>query len=133
MRRFAGAAIVAILACGVVEVAFGTGVAVGPSQQRAGAPGRGAAAAPALTVDPMWPKPLPSGLILGSVTGVAVDSQDHIWIVHRGGPSLTQGTENGLGTDPPTAELCCKPAPPVLEFDQAGNLVELVGRSGQRL
>ena len=36
--------------------------------------------------------------------------------------SLTARTENGLGTDPPTAEFCCQPAPPVLEFDPAGAL-----------
>ena len=72
----------------------------------------------AFQVDPLWPRPLPNGWILGSVTGVAVDSQDHIWIVHRGAASLTARTENGLGTDPPTAEACCRPAPPVLEFDR---------------
>jgi hypothetical protein len=32
----------------------------------------------------MWPKPLPNHWILGSVTGVAVDARDHVWIVHRG-------------------------------------------------
>ena len=39
--------------------------------------------APRFEVDPMWPKPLPHHWILGNVTGVAVDSHDHIWIVHR--------------------------------------------------
>jgi DNA-binding beta-propeller fold protein YncE len=88
-------------------------------------------AAPAYKVDPLWPKPLPNGWILGSVTGVAVDSQDHIWIVHRGAASLTARTENGLGTDPPTAEVCCRPAPPVLEFDQSGALVNSWGGPGE--
>ena len=78
---------------------------------------------PTFTVDPFWPKPLPNHWILGSVTGVAVDGQDHVWLVHLGMPSLTARTEAGLGTDPPTAETCCAPAPPVLEFDPAGNLV----------
>ena len=81
-------------------------------------------------VDPLWPKPLPNGWVLGSVTGVAVDEQDHVWIVHRGAASLTARTENGLGTDPPTAEFCCRPAPPVLEFDPAGNLVSSWGGPG---
>ena len=31
---------------------------------------------------------------------------------------------------PPTAETCCAPAPPVLEFDQAGTLINSLGRSG---
>ena len=99
--------------------------------QQRGAAARGSVAAPAFQVDPMWPKPMPNGWILGSITGVAVDAQDHIWIVHRGAPSLTARTENGLGTNPPTAELCCRPAPPVLEFDQAGNLVSSWGGPGQ--
>jgi DNA-binding beta-propeller fold protein YncE len=101
---------------------------------RMGAPGaqRGPAVPlPRLQVDPLWPKPLPNGWILGSVTGVDVDSRNHIWIVHRGADSLTPRTENGLGTDPPTAELCCRPAPPVLEFDQDGNLVSSWGGPGQ--
>jgi DNA-binding beta-propeller fold protein YncE len=87
--------------------------------------------APAFQVDPLWPKPLPNGWILGSVTGVAVDTQDHIWIVHRGAASLTARTENGLGTNPPTAELCCRPAPPVLEFDPSGTLVSSWGGPGE--
>jgi hypothetical protein len=92
---------------------------------------RGAAAAPAFQVDPLWPKPLGSGWILGSVTGVAVDSRDHVWVVHRGLDSLTAGTEAGTGTTPPTAEACCAPAPFVLEFDAAGALVSKWGGPGQ--
>ncbi len=88
----------------------------------------GSAQAPTFQVDPLWPKPLPNHWILGSVTGVWVDAQDHIWLVHRGLASLTARTEAGLATDPPTAETCCAPAPPVLEFDQAGTLVEPLGR-----
>jgi DNA-binding beta-propeller fold protein YncE len=87
--------------------------------------------APQFQVNALWPKPLPNHWILGSVTGVAVDAQDHIWIVHRGLDSLTARTEAGIGTDPPTAEVCCAPAPPVLEFDPAGNLVSHWGGAGQ--
>jgi NHL repeat len=82
-------------------------------------------------VDPLWPQPLPNGWVLGSVTGVAVDERDHVWIVHRGAASLTARTENGLGTDPPTAEFCCRPAPPVLEFDPAGKVVSSWGGPGK--
>ena len=81
-------------------------------------------------VDPLWPQPLPNGWVLGSVTGVAVDERDHVWIVHRGAASLTARTENGLGTDPPTAEFCCRPAPPVLEFDPAGKSRQQLGWTG---
>jgi hypothetical protein len=82
-----------------------------------------AAQAPVFQVDPLWPKPLPNHWILGSVTGVRVDAKDHIWLVHRGADSLAARMENGLGTNPPTAEFCCRPAPFVLEFDSAGTLV----------
>lgn len=87
-------------------------------------------AAPAFQVDPLWPKPLPSGWILGSITGVAVDAKDHIWLVHRGAASLSARQEMGLATDPPGSEFCCRPAPPVLEFDQAGTLVNHWGGPG---
>ena len=91
---------------------------------------RGSAQVPTFQVDPLWPKPLPNHWILGSVTGVWVDAKDHIWLVHRGLASLTARTEAGLATMPPTAETCCAPAPPVLEFDQAGTLVSHWGGPG---
>lgn len=84
--------------------------------------------APRFEVDPLWPKPLPNHWVLGSVTGVAVDSQDHIWIVHRGADSLGNNEKGGI-LNPPTG--CCVPAPQVLEFDQAGNLVSHWGGPGQ--
>jgi len=84
--------------------------------------------APRFQVDPLWPKPLPNHWVLGSVTGVAVDSQDHIWITHRGADSLGNN-EKGAILNPPTG--CCVPAPEVLEFDQAGNLVSHWGGPGQ--
>ena len=86
---------------------------------------------PIFQVDPFWPRPLPNHWILGSVTGVAVDAQDHIWLVHRGMDSLTARTEAGLATNPPTAESCCAPAPYVLEFDQSGRLLNSWGGPGQ--
>jgi DNA-binding beta-propeller fold protein YncE len=92
---------------------------------------RGAAPAPpSFTVDPLWPKPLPNHWLLGSVTGVAVDAQDHIWVVHRGYDSFTARTEIGAATNPKTADECCVPAPPVLEFDAAGTLVGHWGGPG---
>src|SRR5215208_3334783 len=89
-------------------------------------------AAPSFQVDPLWPKPLPNHWLLGSVTGVAVDAQDHIWVVHRGYDSMTARTEIGAATTPKTAAECCVPAPPVLEFDQAGNLVSHWGGPGDK-
>src|SRR4029079_4958614 len=89
---------------------------------------RGPAQAPRFQVDPLWPKPLPNHWVLGSVTGVTVDSQDHIWITHRGADSLGNN-EKGAILNPPAG--CCVPAPQVLEFDQAGNLVSHWGGPGQ--
>ena len=76
--------------------------------------------APMFEVDPLWPKPLPNHWILGNTIGVSADAQDNIWIIHRGG-SL-EPKEVYASTNPPGAS-CCLAAPPVLEFDQAGNLL----------
>src|SRR3954452_20530662 len=83
--------------------------------------------APRFEVDPLWPKPLPNKWILGQTIGVSVDAQDHVWIIHRAG-SLEPGEVHAT-TTPPTAQ-CCAPAPPVLEFDAAGNLVGHWGGPG---
>ena len=80
--------------------------------------------APIFEVDPFWPKPLPDHSVLGSTIGVGVDSRDHVFIVHRG--NLTERTEGGADADPPIGE-CCRAAPPVLEFDPEGNLVNAWG------
>src|SRR5438874_5927056 len=83
----------------------------------------GAAQAPTFQVEPLWPKPFPVAKhwILGSVTGVAVDAQDHIWVVHRGVDSL-QANEKGPTLEP-WASACCYAAPQLLEFDAAGTLL----------
>jgi hypothetical protein len=83
--------------------------------------------APRFEVDPMWPKPLPNHWLLGNVIGVTVDAQDHIWIVHRG--AALERMETYAAANPPAAE-CCAPAPPGLEFDEAGNLIGHWGGPG---
>ena len=89
------------------------------------------AQAPAFQVDPFWPKPLPNHWLLGSITGVAVDTRNHVWVVHRGAPSMTARTEIGLAANPPTAEACCLPAPQVLQFDPSGTVVSHWGGPGE--
>ncbi len=86
---------------------------------------QGAVEAPVFEVDPLWPRPLPNHWLMGSVIGVGVDSRDHVFVVHRPA-SLNARTEVGAAQDPPTGE-CCAPAPPVLEFDPEGNLVNAWG------
>ena len=80
-------------------------------------------------VDPLWPKPLPNHWLLGSTIGVFVDPQDHVWIIHRSSATLNNN-ERGAEITPPTGE-CCAGAPPVLEFDAAGNLLRHWGGPGQ--
>ena len=38
---------------------------------------------PVFEVDPSWPPKLPNNWVLGQTPGVAVDSHDHIWVLHR--------------------------------------------------
>ncbi len=79
---------------------------------------------PKFQVDPFWPKPLPHHWILGMVAGVAVDAHGNVWIVHR--PQTLAQKESYLTrgeTD------CCTAAPPVLEFDPAGNLLRAWGKA----
>ena len=71
--------------------------------------------APDFTVDRSWPKPLPNNWTLGPVSGVSVDKRDHIWIIHRVEPVKQAG---GV------------PAPPVIEFDAEGNVVQTWGGPG---
>ena len=96
--------------------------------------------APAFEVDPLWPKPLPNHWIVGPIVGLAVDSRDHVYILHIANGcaagqrvgihcGFTSRTEIGSATNPPTGE-CCTPAPAVLEFDPAGNLVSHWGGPG---
>jgi DNA-binding beta-propeller fold protein YncE len=82
--------------------------------------------APRFEVDPLWPKPLPNHWILGQTIGVWVDTDDHVWIVHRSSATLA---DNEKGLELKTSD-CCAGAPPVLEFDQAGNLLRRWGGPG---
>jgi DNA-binding beta-propeller fold protein YncE len=89
-----------------------------------------AQAPPKAEVDPFWPKPLPNHWIFGSITGVTVDSRDHVWVLNRGQASLNPRTESTLALPTPGAEYCCAPAPFVLQFDPAGGLVGHWGGPG---
>jgi len=114
---YAGAAFFALL------LAFSIGQAV--LQNKADAQAR-TVQAPMFEVDPLWPKPLPNQWLLGMAIGVHVDDQDHVWIIHRSSATLhanEKALELGVGE-------CCRGAPPVLVFDQAGNLVRSWGGPG---
>ena len=75
--------------------------------------------APSFQVDPSWPKPLPNNWTVGMVAGIAVDSRDHVWIVHRPTGAPAGDTEAGKQV-----------APPVIEFDPEGTVVQAWGGPG---
>jgi len=83
--------------------------------------------APMFEVDALWPKPLPNHWLMGSTIGIWVDEQDHVWIIHRNTGTLN---DNELALDKKVGE-CCSAAPPILVFDQAGNLIRSWGGPGQ--
>ena len=72
-------------------------------------------AVPVFEVDAAWPKPLPNKWAVGPVSGITTDARDHIWIIHRGEAVKQAGVT---------------PAPPVIEFDAAGNVVQTWGGAG---
>ena len=91
-----------------------------------------AAGVPVFQVDPFWLK-MPEKFFVGLTRGLSVDSQDHVWFAH----DTVEGNANpatkdvlGAAENPPLAE-CCIPAPPILEFDAAGNFVQGWGGPGQ--
>jgi streptogramin lyase len=70
--------------------------------------------APHYETDRFWPKPLPDRWVLGGLGGVCVDAQDHVFILNR--QDVIEGDLNGG-----------KLAPPIIEFDPAGNVVNSWG------
>ena len=85
---------------------------------------------PAFEWDATWPKPLPNDTwAIGPVVGVSVDRRDHVFIVHRVSALRKNERYIAAAQHPPTAD-CCVPAPPILEFDQAGSLVSAWGGPG---
>jgi hypothetical protein len=123
-----------------------------PASRALAAQGRTAAQAPVFEVDPFWPKPLPNHWVTGSTIGVSVDAQDNVWTIHR--PNTVEDNfraadimvgdargrddeaQPGAGASQQTPTKtpignCCKVAPPVLVYDQAGTLVKSWGGPGQ--
>jgi DNA-binding beta-propeller fold protein YncE len=88
-----------------------------------------APAPPTFIVNKLWPLPLPEHWVLGSITGIAIDQQDHLYVAQRAA-SVNTRTEAGLMTTPPSAEACCKTAPPILQFDADGKLLGTWGGAG---
>src|SRR5437762_2093176 len=64
---------------------------------------------PVFEVDPAWPK-LPNNWVMGTVSTIAVDRHDNVWIFHR--PRSV------------AAALKERAAPPIVELDQNGQFVQ---------
>jgi DNA-binding beta-propeller fold protein YncE len=73
---------------------------------------------PTFQLEPSWPKKLPNDWIFGPVSGLTVDSQDHVWVITRPHEVMNAAQKTG------------HTAPPVIEFDQQGNFVQGWGGPG---
>src|SRR4051812_7315472 len=116
--RFAWTAVIVVSISIVGARAFQASDDVGARGFQPSGPAR-LKGSPSYSVDPYWPKALPNHWLVGAVAGIAVDARDHIWITHR--PSTLQPNET---------RSIWKAAPPVLEFDQDGTLVQSWGGPG---
>jgi sugar lactone lactonase YvrE len=111
----------AILAAGLLSLGLWS---AGLVAQTGGAAGP----APRFQVDPTWPMELPNNWILGAITGVFVDSRDHVWVTHL--PETLTEEETAAVQKPPIG-TCCAPAPVVIEFDPQGKVVQGWGEPSQ--
>ena len=71
---------------------------------------------PTFEVDRSWPK-VPAKWKLGDPSSVAIDAEDHVWVLHR--PRTLKPAEAG------------RAAPPVIVFDAAGNYIKAWGGAGK--
>jgi len=76
--------------------------------------------APNYIFDPSWPKDLPNLWKMGGVTGLAVDSNDNVWVYNR--PNDLTNIELHAELDPPIAVCCVRP-PSMIHIDKAGNVI----------
>src|SRR5438105_3886629 len=70
---------------------------------------------PIFEVDRAWPK-VPAQWKLGDASSIAIDAQDHIWVLHR--PRTLKPEQAAMA------------APPVIVFDTAGNYIKAWGGDG---
>jgi hypothetical protein len=82
--------------------------------------GAQAQTAPSFAFDPTWPNSLPNLWKLGGVTGLAVDSDDNVWVYNR--PDDAIAVELRAEPEPPIA-LCCVRPPSMIHLDKRGNVI----------
>ncbi|MGH9354586.1 MAG: hypothetical protein ACRD10_00470, partial [Terriglobia bacterium] len=76
--------------------------------------GRQTTGGPRFKIDPFWPQPVPDRWVTGEVGGTCVDAQDDVFIVNRGNLSAKE-------------QINATKAPPVIEFNAAGKMVNAWG------
>ena len=80
---------------------------------------------PVFELDQSWPKrPFPNQWVFGNVAGMAMDANDHLWVIHR--PLSVTLSNDYAALDPPAGE-CCRPFPAIIEFDPSGEVVQAWG------
>ncbi|MEO0690959.1 MAG: hypothetical protein AAFY51_11750 [Pseudomonadota bacterium] len=72
---------------------------------------------PQFKVDAAWPR-LPENMILGQVSGLAIDKDDNVWIANR--PNALGFSDIGRDANPPTTKACCNAPPHVIQFSAEG-------------
>src|SRR5579871_6423341 len=97
---------VLVVAAGVEEKRIPTAIF---SAQAAPVEGR---SLPTFEVDHAWPK-VPPQWKLGDASSIAIDAQDHVWVLHR--PRTLKPDQAAMA------------APPVIVFDTAGNYIKAWG------
>jgi sugar lactone lactonase YvrE len=79
-----------------------------------------AQAAPTFHYDPTWPNALPNLWKLGGVTGLAVDSNDDVWVYNRPNDAVAVERRAEPGTD---IAVCCVRPPSMIHIDKHGNVI----------
>ncbi len=87
---------------------------------------------PVFQVDASWPQPLPFNWVTADIGGTCVDSRDHVFVVTRAFQNGGLTSPEGIGgANPDTGVLGgayrSKASPPVIEFDQKGNVANSWG------
>ena len=108
------AAVVSVLVVGMLVGACGSSISDTETSIESPSPSLSRPETGPFRVDPYWPRDLPGSWLLGNVVGVAVDSSDNVWIIHR--PNSQRGAQD---------------TPPVIAFDSAGAVVQSWGGPGE--
>ncbi len=111
------------IAVAIAGLGIGQDVFTNGGQAQAQGMAAGDIMVPKFEVDPLWPKPLPNGWVIGSTIGLAADSHDNVWIIHRPATLAQKESYSKRGEAD-----CCQAAPDVLEFSPAGALLNHWGK-----